>query len=862
MQGRWVHTNPGDPKFAVARLIEPEDLHAIIPYLPNEELPIRKLLELYAMPGAVPREAGANLIRKMLRFHNSAGKISKKYARRLLHIHRIIAHPTQRSHASLHEIAMKVLNIESRASLTDSMLWAVHQALVQEDYCRLETIHHRSRPMFDIMSTADAINIEKVKDWFRGYQEQAISHNTGIQEPARTRHLRNPVLHFIKKCRKIIHDSRSTRETNSGSIGPSCVRIEPTEPDWAVWKSSRSIRFDRDESNVLRFLQAWTTTGWINHRSSTLFATGSKILRAIGMYKNLDLGQPTGFLLLKELGIIPPWLNRGHYIPGLPLPFHDVDPQTDNLQLQAEESVAEFHIEDSMKDLRRDWGDLEVFCIDRADAREIDDGLSLEEIDESTFWVHIHVANPSAFLAPSSAIGRNAAHRVSTMYLPDGAYPILPEAITLPHFSLGNNRPCITFSAQVTLDGDVVETQISHGILHNVRYFTYEDVDDVLGREQETEVQQTNLTVGGTMPAMPAMPATRKTTSMSSSHRRLLRRLHELSQARTQKKTREGALSYPPKWKCEPKVYLGPKRDFLTGLRTRYARQFEGDPIISLEMRPSEHRFASSSGEMVGTLMTLAGEIGAMWCSKRNIPIAYRGNLCNPDPLESPEQFRQKHLDPLIAKKEKLPAQMVHYYTKMAGKMATSAVPLRHLLLGAAVYCRLTSPLRRFTDLMTHWQIEAAIRQESRTGTSLIGGTDDESYLAFSRRETEILLRAIAVTETAIRRAERTSFRHWITQFLFRAFHHKEAPLPERFNVVVEEMTYFGKYFAWMRELGITFTIGENVATALEGGIRVGDVWEVRISNIDCYTSSTFAEALQLVERPNVEIARWNRGGL
>lgn len=855
MLGKWVHLDPGRSNFVVEKMIHPEELEDIIPFLPQQEVLDAEMFRFHAMGINVPREAGAKILQKMLDFHNSTGLTIKKNASRLYNIHKIIAHPTTRSHACLPEIAMKVLKIESREALTKERLWAVHAALVRSPYCRLERFHDGQRNMFGIMSRADAISHETVRDWVREYQELVVNLSPGLQEIPPTPHLGNPIPGFIEKCRAVIRESRKTRDaTRSGSTGPSRVKIEPTGPDRSVWKSSPLLtHFDKDESKVLQFLHAWSTTRILEKFSST----GSAILRAIGKYEVFELGQSTGFLLLKELGIIPPWLGRQHHLLELPLPYHDVDHLADELHLQAEKSVVGFQMEDSMKDLRRDWGDLEVFCIDDTDAREIDDGLSLEKIDECTFWVHIHVANPSAFLAPSSAIARNAAHRTASVYLADGVYPILPEGITQPYFSLGNNRPCITFSGQITLAGDVVDTQISHGILRNVSYFTPEDLQRELRLEQESEVQPIDLTVGGRTPVMPAI---RKTSPMSSSQRETLRRLCELSQARAQKKAQEGAVSFPDQLKCEPKVYLGPEKNVQTRyhLHERTAHRYDGDPIISLQNSlRSSHQYQSTD-RMVGRLMILAGEIGAMWCSKRNIPIPYRGNSPPPTYFGSPGQFKQKYLDPLIARQAELPLDLVRRYAILLGQVVCSVVPLRHSLLSTEAYSKVTSPLRRFPDLMTHWQIEAAIRHESRTGKSLIANTD-ESYLEFSRAEAEQLVPRLSAREKAIWKTQKLSKQHWTQQWLFRAFYYKEASLPELFDLVITEEFSNGIHLGLVKELLFEFRLMENAATKREGGIRVGDVWEVKIEKIDCYYSHTQAEAIRLMERLDALTEPWEQ---
>lgn len=826
-------------------MFQPEDLQCILPYLPEQDLSGKMLLTLGTRI-IVPREVGAKLIRTMLHFQDSSDQIAQQYAGRLNHLHEIIAHPTEGSVVGFDEVAMKLLKKESREALTEPMFWAVEVAISRNNFAHLFARTHLSYPEVRMISRTDAALFETVRDWVREYQERIVNHTTGIREIARPQHLRNPIPGFIEKCRALIHESRKTRDaTPSGSLGPSRERIEPTPPDWAVWRSSRSTCFDEDESKIIQFLHAWSTLRKISRSSSTMLSAGSTILRVIGMYENFELGNPTAYLLLKEIGIIPPWLNRTHYFSTFPLPFHQVDPLTDELQLQAQKSVVGFQMEDSMKGFRRDWGDLDVFCIDNASTREIDDGLSIEESDESTFWVHIHVANPSAFLAPKSAVGRNAAFKTGSLYLEDGVHRLLPEEITQPCFSLQNNRPCITFSAKVTLAGEIVDTQISHGILRNVRHLTPEDTMHELGLEPDLEVQPTILTVGGRMPAKPPI---RKSTPLSSSQVRSLRMLHEIARAILQRKKRAGAIPMEAELKCEPEVYLGPNGSGQTEfhLLERTARRFEGDPIISLTL--DSRRGLYIQREMVTPLMVLAGEIGARWCSERNIPVPYRGILPPREGLESPEQFKKKYLDPFVAKQEEIPDAIVAEYLRRVGKVFSSVVPLKHDLLAAAAYCKVTSPMRRFGDLMTHWQIEAAIRHESRTGTSLIGSTD-ESYLAFSRTEAERIVRDIMTGDSDIRRSSQMSTKHWIHEFLFRAFYYKEASLPESFNVLVFTTGREGQFLCFWDELALYINLIETPATEREGGVRLGDVWEVKIHNIDCFNQLSYVEGIRLVER-------------
>ncbi len=830
-------------------MVPAEDLSPIIAYLPKDDIPSERLDRLHSMDINVPREAGAGIIQKLLKFYRSTNETIRSCASKLKRIHDLVALPAERSYASLQEIAMRVMQKDKPTSLTDSMLWAVHRSISQNTYFRPHGRNHRLYPLWDIISKSDATSLERVRNWLREYQERITNEAVGVQltDPPKL----NPFPEFINKARALVQESRKTRMlTYSGCIGPSVVRVKPTPPDWAVWREEPSVTFTSQESQIIQFLHAWASTDNIR-TNSVLSSIGSLIIRATKMYKGFELGKSTGFLFLQELGTVPPWLNRSSFAPILPLPSHGVDALTDRLHREANNSTAGFQIEDSMKDLRKDWGDLQVFCIDDAEATEIDDGISLEQVDgsASTFWVHVHVANPSAFLAPGSPMGLYAAHSLQTVYFPERVYPLLPQKITQTRFSLGKDRPCITFSAKITTAGDVIDTDISHGILHNVTYVTPETLRRELGFEQVGESQGFKMTIGGKIPAKPTRS---KSPQLLPTQLRLLHKLCDLAVAIRQKKEQEGAISYQSQLiAAEVGVYLGQTdKSTSTNLNRTRSSRFEGDPIITL--RAKVPNSPVSSDELVQQMMKLAGEIGASWCAKRNIPIAYRGTALRPDPPESPEQFKKDHLDPFLSKNVNIPIGVIHQYARLLGKTVVSPVPLRHIIIGSAAYARVTSPLRRFADMMAHWQIEAAIRRESRTGSSLIGSTDD-SYLPFSRPDADSMIRRISVREAIISGEADYARRHWVQQFLVRAFLFKEASFPETFklHIISETNVSMDYHTGWMKELGIAFDMPENHVTEREGGVRTGDCWEVKITLIDCYKRTTTTEAIRLIERTN-----------
>ena len=132
-------------------------------------------------------------------------------------------------------------------------------------------------------------------------------------------------------------------------------------------------------------------------------------------------------------------------------------------QIYKEQTATE-SFDDANADIRHDFGGLPVYTIDDESAHELDDGISVEETDRG-IWLHIHIANPSAFLSPQSHIAQLARLRQTSMYLPDRMHPMLPvgdENFSARGFSKDSKvTPTMTFSARLSSDGNIADYKSS-----------------------------------------------------------------------------------------------------------------------------------------------------------------------------------------------------------------------------------------------------------------------------------------------------------------------------------------------------------------------------------------------------------------
>ena len=869
INGQWVHRSANQVKFRVPQMIPVDALQEILPYLPKIGVSVEKLDQLQEMEHTVPREAGAAIIKQLLLFRSESEAIYRKYAAKLDNAHEVLAHPRHTKFATLSEIAHLLLDERDLKNTYYPSLWTVHKALRQNAAgFQLDVRNHRNTGMFSIRSKGDVNMINRVRQWTRDYQESLILTATEEEQSHGRKYfkvrngLSNPIATFIGKARSMLSKSRITRDiTNMGSLGPSLVKYGPIQHTiegsmWTeFWHSVPQGSFTEEESDVLRFLILYGSGHLGVTNISTMASIGPMIVRATEMYDGTDLTQRTSWILCQELGIIKPWQNRTVLSVQLALPGHGLNNRTDYLKLVQQNVDTSFILEDTMRNLRKDWEDTEVFCIDSVDAEEVDDGISLEPVDEAAgiYWVHVHVANPTAFIPTSNPIAKYAAHFGQTVYLPEGVYPMLEPSVSQKYFSLASGRPTLTVSTKMDMEGRILEYTIAPGRIHNVLYVSPMTVSQALSEQRDEIERPVILTVGGQMPSR-KQKAMHENLTVSQVD--TLRKLSALGAAHCNRRSnvsqriRIGLTS-----KAEAFVSFHPPEIVYPQGRCR-ATQILGDPVIAMRPVPVDNSPTppwDATSTLVADIMVLACNVAALWCKDRNIPVIYRGTTSTHD-ARARDEFTRTVILPAISQYGFIPKFLRTEYMRVLGTAAVSDQPISHDIIGAKAYTKVTSPLRRYGDMLAHWQIEAALLEEAKTAKS--PAHSQLLYnLPFSRQKVQSILPAIVDRERIVRRYQLFAERHWIAQFMFRAFYFKEAPLPDTFRVTIQDEPLrdnkSGTYRceSIINELGITcdVTITEN--SKKQGGLKVGDMWEAKIDHVDCWTRDVVMTPIRLIEK-------------
>lgn len=203
----------------------------------------------------------------------------------------------------------------------------------------------------------------------------------------------------------------------------------------------------------------------------------------------------------------------------------------------------------------------------------------------------------------------------------------------------------------------------------------------------------------------------------------------------------------------------------------------------------------SVSRQLVAEMMILAGEVAGKYAQEHNIPLPFRGQ---PQP-ELPPEEELLQLPPGPVRSCAL--------RRCMPRSEIGIVPARHASLGLNTYIQVTSPIRRYTDLLAHFQLKAHLRGDS---------------LPFSSTQLQEILYSIATSTQEATLVERQTNRYWALEYLRRNAN-------EVWQVLV---------LRWLREeenLGLILLedLGLELPHRFERQVSLGDRLEVQVSRAD-----------------------------
>ncbi len=325
---------------------------------------------------------------------------------------------------------------------------------------------------------------------------------------------------------------------------------------------------------------------------------------------------------------------------------------------------------------RLDLREKTCFTIDGPDARDFDDAVSIERLDEG--WrLGVHIADVSHYVRPGSLLDQEALRRGTSTYFPGLVLPMLPERLSNGICSLNPNEDRLAFSCimDVNTRGEVAAYTITPSVIRSKARLVYGDVTRALETGE----------AGALSPLMPDL--------------REMRALHDVLSARRRER---GSLDLDV---AESEIVLNE----------------QGEPA---DIRRAEQGLAN---HMIEEFMLLANETVAAHARALELPFLYRVHeQPDPDKLRDLAAFLQflgyslkgrrgegihpKALQAILLQSQGRPEAGVIASVMLRALQKARYCPedLGHFGLAARDYCHFTSPIRRYPDLFIHRVLKAA----------------------------------------------------------------------------------------------------------------------------------------------------------
>ena len=331
---------------------------------------------------------------------------------------------------------------------------------------------------------------------------------------------------------------------------------------------------------------------------------------------------------------------------------------------------------------RMDLRELPIVTIDGENARDFDDAVYVRRLNQG-YELLVSIADVAAYVAPGSAIDQEAYARGTSVYFPDRAIPMLPEALSNGICSLNPNEDRLTKTAAIEFStkGDVIRSRFFNSVIRSHARMTYTDVRRILvDRDRETLARYEKLVEQFEL-------------------------MEELALLIYGQRKARGNLDFDL-----------PEAEIILDL--------QGTPenIVRAE-RNVAHR-------IIEEFMIAANEAVARHLKEQNIPLLYRVHEGpDRDALEAIAPFLLSLGYRLALKKDKVtPLEIQSLLEAARGKpeeRVLNRVLLRsmkqavyqpenigHFGLASACYAHFTSPIRRYPDLIVHRMLGKAIGGE------------------------------------------------------------------------------------------------------------------------------------------------------
>lgn len=468
---------------------------------------------------------------------------------------------------------------------------------------------------------------------------------------------------------------------------------------------------------------------------------------------------------------------------------------------------------------RKDLRNQEIFTIDGEDAKDLDDAVNVQKLDNGNYILGVHIADVSYYVKEGSLLDKEALVRGTSVYMLNRVIPMLPTELSNGICSLnaGVDRFAISCVVEIDQKGKVVSSDVFKSVIRVTERMSYTNVQKILDNSDKKVAKRYEKYI---------------------SHFKLM---EELAHILKDRRSKDGSLNLDLP---ETKVILD-ERGFAIDI-TKYEMYF--------------------ANEIIEQFMLTANETIAEKFYWLEAPFIYRVH-------ENPDIDKVKELNKFLFNmgyrvkcnnEEVHPTAFAHVLNEAKGKpeeRVISNLILRtlkvaryesenkgHFGIASKYYCHFTSPIRRYPDLFIHRIISRYLKQ-----SYILSEEEKEKYSTQATKYAEIS----SECEKIAQKVERESVDIKIAEYM-------EGHIGEEYDGIISSITSFGVFveldntaqgLVRFDKLGDEYFIYDENMKTLQGEktktmYHIGDKIHVRVIRADKLSRQIDFEKLEQGDGP------------
>ena len=323
---------------------------------------------------------------------------------------------------------------------------------------------------------------------------------------------------------------------------------------------------------------------------------------------------------------------------------------------------------------RKDLRKVDTFTIDPDDAKDFDDAISIKKLENESYEVGVHIADVTHYIKENSCLDTEAYQRGCSVYLEDKVIPMIPEKLSNKICSLRPNEDKLCYSVlfNISKDGKVNNSWIGKTIINSKYRLTYQEAENIISGEAHKIDNEINI-------------------------------LNSLAQIFRKKRIQEGSVIIKPE-----------------EIKIKFNKIGEPKKVIRKKIL--------FSNQLVEEFMLLANKEVCKYFKKNNQAIYRVHDSPNIEKLKSLYLFLKKknihfnlsskklsnEINSIIQTCEEDPDfEMINQMVlRSMSKAKYTTENIGHFGLGFKRYSHFTSPIRRYSDMVTHRCLENIIKKD------------------------------------------------------------------------------------------------------------------------------------------------------